>query len=188
MSSRVFLGEEICRDKRWLDIMTNYSVILIDSIQKLTKYPVAIRRYIAWLFPECGRVYDQWLQARDLIVPVVKKREEAKRAAVAAGQPEPRFNDALDWIEEESRAKGTAADIATFQLILSIVAINTSIDLTQNVLVDLIKHPDALQAVREEMVKVLKAEGWKKTSLYNMKLLDSVIKESQRLKPLFSGE
>jgi len=184
----VFLGDEICRDERWLDITKNYSVDLAESIKVLTKYPVAIRRYVAWLVPECERVRDQWRRARDVIVPVVKNREEARRAAVAAGQPAPRFNDALDWIEEESRAKGATADVATFQLILSVVAINTSTDLIQNVLVDLIKHPDALQAVREEIVQVLKAEGWKKTSIYSMKLLDSVIKESQRLKPIFSGK
>ena len=48
---------------------------------------------------------------------------------------------------------------------------------------DICKNPEILADVRREMVQVLRDGGWKKTSLFNMKLLDSVIKESLRLKP-----
>ncbi|KAI1814901.1 cytochrome P450 monooxygenase [Poronia punctata] len=187
MSSRVFLGDELCRDENWLRITKNYTIDLSAAIVTLMRYPVSLRRHVARFYPECARVRDHWKDARDVIVPVIEKREAVRRAAAEAGKPIPRFNDALDWIDDESRAKGVSVDVATFQLILTVVAINTTTDLVQNVLVDLIQHPDALQAVRHEIVRVLKVEGWKKTSIYNMKLLDSVIKESQRLKPIFSG-
>ena len=38
------------------------------------------------------------------------------------------------------------------------------------------------------MITVLGEGGWTKTSLHNMKLLDSVIKESQRTKPIGLGK
>ncbi|PNP80129.1 hypothetical protein FNYG_06497 [Fusarium nygamai] len=47
-----------------------------------------------------------------------------------------------------------------------------------------IERPELVEAVRKEIVEVLNKEGWSKKALFNMKLLDSVIKEAQRLKPI----
>lgn len=185
MSSRVFLGEELARNEEWLRIMTGYTVDAFQAIDILTKYPKKLRPYIGWLFPECRRVQDYYGRVRGLIDPVLKKREDMAQAALAAGQPAPVFNDALEWIKEESKANSTSYDTATFQLIVSAVAVNTTTDALHSVLVALLQHPGTLQAVRDEAVRVLEAEGWKKTSLYNMKLMDSALKETQRIKPFF---
>ncbi|KAI0408280.1 cytochrome P450 monooxygenase [Xylaria palmicola] len=187
MTSRVLLGEELARDEEWLRIMKNYSVDITAGIIVLSRYPVNLRPYIGWLFPECRRVRDYYSRAQALIAPVWKKREDLKRVALATGQPAPVFNDALEWITQESKGLNCASDVVTFQLVMSLVAISTTTDLIQGVLVDLIQHPDSMQAVRDEIVQILKQSGWKKTSLYNMKLLDSVIKETQRIRPIFTA-
>lgn len=187
MSSRVFLGEDLARNEEWLHIMKGYTVDAFQAIDILTKYPKNLRPYIGWLFPECKRVRDYYSRVRRLIDPVLKKREEMTQAALAAGQPAPVFNDALEWIKQESKANGTKYDTTTFQLIISTVAVNTTTDALHSTLVALMQHPGALQAVRDEIVQVLKAEGWKKTALYNMKLMDSALKETQRIRPFFLG-
>ena len=40
--------------------------------------------------------------------------------------------------------------------------------------------------LRAEIIAVVKAEdrGWQKSTLYKLKLMDSVLKESQRLRPI----
>ncbi|KAI0908271.1 cytochrome P450 monooxygenase [Ustulina deusta] len=181
MSSRIFLGKELARNKDWLQIMGDYTVDTTKAIRTLTNYTKNLRPYIGWLFPECKRVRDYYRRARELIEPVLKDRENLKRAAIADGQPPLVFNDALEWITQESKESNARYDVATFQLIISVVAIGTTTETLQSVLIDLIEHPETMQAVRDEIVQVLRAEGWKKSSLYNMKLLDSVIKETQRL-------
>lgn len=55
-------------------------------------------------------------------------------------------------------------------------------------LFNIAQHPDLFQPLREEITNVLTAEGFKKTALYNLKLMDSVIKESQRLRPVLLGK
>lgn len=56
-------------------------------------------------------------------------------------------------------------------------------------LYDMSSHPRYIDELREEIVKVLREDGgWKKTSLSKMKLLDSCMKESQRVNVLASGE
>ncbi|KAI8287264.1 Cytochrome P450 monooxygenase [Colletotrichum sp. SAR11_57] len=74
-------------------------------------------------------------------------------------------------------------DPATQQITLSLVAIHTTSDLLQQTMVDLAQHPDLFEPLREELVRVLGTEGLKKSALNNLKLMDSVLKESQRLKP-----
>lgn len=44
------------------------------------------------------------------------------------------------------------------------------------------QHPGLFKVLRDEIVEVLGKDGLKKTALYNLKIMDSVLKESQRLK------
>ncbi|KAI1366907.1 cytochrome P450 monooxygenase [Xylaria arbuscula] len=187
MSSRVFLGKELSRSEEWLQVTTNYSVDAFKAGGKLSRYPRNVRPYIGWLVPECKEVRKYYKRARAVIDPVIEERAAVKQAAFAAGQPAPVYNDAIEWFEQEAKQRGQPCDLANFQLMMSVVAIGTTADLLQTTLIDLMQHPETLQAVRDEIAQVLKTEGWKKTSLYSMKLLDSIIKESQRIKPFFSA-
>ena len=91
-------------------------------------------------------------------------------------------DDAIDWFERTSN--GRSYDPAMVQLVMSLAAIHTTTDLVCQTLMDIAQHPEILEPLREEISTILKEEGWRKTSLYKMKLLDSVIKESQRMKPI----
>lgn len=188
VSSRVLLGAELARNEDWLEIMKGYTAEAFKAASTVQRWPVNLRPYIGRLVPACRRVRAFYGRSRKLIDPVMEAREAVKRAASQAGQPVPVFNDALGWLVEESKDRALEHDAATFQLIISVVSLNTTTDLLQTVLVDLIQHPEYIEAVREEVVRVLREHGWQKSSLYNMKLLDSVIKESQRIKPIFTGK
>ncbi|KAI1178287.1 cytochrome P450 monooxygenase [Nemania sp. FL0916] len=187
MSSRVFLGEALARNEDWLDVSKNYAIELLKSIDELTKYPKDLRPYIGWMFPSVKRVQGYYARATSLIDPIMKQREATKQAAIAAGEPVPKFNDVLEWVAQEAKVQGMRTDATTCQLTLSLVAIATTADLLHCVMLDLIQHPEYIQALREEIVQALRADGWTKTSLYNMKLLDSVLKETQRVKPFFTA-
>ena len=52
----------------------------------------------------------------------------------------------------------------------------------------LAQHPEIFQPLPDEVVQLLRRHRWKKTSLYDTKLLGSVIRDSQRLKPSSIGE
>ncbi|CAG7559083.1 unnamed protein product [Fusarium equiseti] len=140
MSSRVFMGEELCRNEGWLKVSSDYT-------------------------PHIGR------------------RHTAKQEAIREGRKVP-FDDSIEWFEKEYPGK---ADPARDQIGLSLVAIHTTTDLLTETLFNIALHPEILTPLREEIIGALRTEGMKKTSLYNMKLLDSVIKESQRLRPVLLG-
>ncbi|KAJ5519616.1 hypothetical protein N7463_000069 [Penicillium fimorum] len=50
-------------------------------------------------------------------------------------------------------------------------------------LVDLSSHPELVYNIRAEAVSVVGKEGWSRAGLYQLKLMDSALKESQRLAP-----
>ncbi|KAJ0328556.1 hypothetical protein COL5a_004867 [Colletotrichum fioriniae] len=75
-------------------------------------------------------------------------------------------------------------DPADQQLALSISAILTSNDLMSQSIMDLCKNPEMFEPLRNEIRSVIGDGQWRPTSLYNTKLLDSVLKETLRLKPV----
>jgi cytochrome P450 monooxygenase-1 len=105
-----------------------------------------------------------------------------ERAALEARGEAPEYIDAIEWFKQV--ANGRKYDPVHVQLSLSFVAIHTTADMVTQLMFDLAQHPELIQPLREEIVTVLGSHGWKKTSLYNMKLLDSVLKEVQRLRPI----
>ncbi|KAI5923216.1 cytochrome P450 [Camillea tinctor] len=187
MSSRVFLGEELCQNEDWLEITKDYTVTFSGAAFELVAYPVALRKFVHWFLPICKALRAKSARAQAVIAPVIAKRVELRRAAQEAGEEIPYFNDALDWLDQEAKAKGANYSPDSIQLLLSFVAIHTSSDLLGQVILDICQHPEIIPEIREEIVRELRANGWKKTTLYNMKLLDSIMKESQRLKPIGSA-
>ncbi|KAG8160081.1 hypothetical protein KVR01_010718 [Diaporthe batatas] len=188
ISSRVFLGEELCRNEAWHKISREYTTTVFPAADVLRAYPAGIIRSIAArLLPICRAASAQVAEARSVLRPVLERRAAAKKAAAAEGR-KVEFNDAVEWFENAAAKAGADYEPAAMQLFLSIVAIHTTSDLLTQVMEDLAGHPEVVEDLRTEIKEVLSDGGWKKTSLTNMKLLDSVIKESQRLKPTQLGD
>nr|WGZ60663.1 cytochrome P450 [Fusarium tricinctum] len=181
LSSRVFLGNEICRNEAWLKITKNYTILAFTAAVKMNLVPALFRPLAMWLDPACKKVRAALAGAHSIMAPVIEARRKLVADAQENGQQIPVFNDAIEWAETE--AKGHSYNAAAFQLIMSFAAIHTTTDLLTQTLIRLADKPELITPLREEIVAVLKTEGWKKTALYNMKLLDSAIKEAQRLKP-----
>lgn len=94
-------------------------------------------------------------------------------------------SDALDWFKEVSEGLGANYDMTGGQVGLSLAAIHTTSNLLTNIMYDLAAYPEYIQALRDEIAAVIAEDGTlKKTSLLKLKLMDSVMKESQRTNPV----
>lgn len=181
LSSRVFLGEQICRNPEWLKIAIDYTVEGFAAADELRLWPACLRPIVLWFLPSCRRLRAQVAKSRNIINPVLEKRRKENSESRAEGRSEFKHTDAIDWFEQISN--GRYYDPVAAQLNLSLAAIHTTSELVTQVIYDLITNPDVIKPLREEIDNVLADGGWKKSSLYNMKLLDSVLKETQRLQP-----
>ncbi|KAJ8124096.1 hypothetical protein ONZ43_g101 [Nemania bipapillata] len=109
-------------------------------------------------------------------------RRQEKRDALEAGRPVPKYDDAIDWADEESSQ--FKYDPATLQLGLAGAAMHTTTDLLSKTILELLAQPELIPALRSEITEVLRTHGWTKVGLYNLKLMDSILKETQRVKPI----
>ena len=180
-SSRVFLGEELCRNPDWLRITVDYTVDSVVAAQTLRLWPKILRPVVHWFLPSCQKIRAQIFEARALVNPVLEKRHRAKAALLEQGKTPERYPDAMEWFEETS--KGRPYDPAISQLMLSLAAIHTTSNMMTQVIFDLSKRENLVQALREEIISVIKEDGWRRTTIYKLKLMDSVLKESLRIKP-----
>jgi len=177
VSSRLFLGDQLCRDPAWLKITTTYTNYVAATVFQLNSYPAIFRRIIAPYLTRVQALREQVREARSLIGKVLDER-----ASLEAKGKKPEYMDAIEWFKDV--AQGRHYDPVYVQLTLSFVAIHTTTDMITQLMFDLAQSPEYIQPLREEVIAVLGKEGWKKTSLYNLKLLDSAMKESQRLRPI----
>lgn len=145
-----------------------------------------IRPIVAHLSASCRKVQRELREAERIIIPVLEERGITKEAASKEGRTLPRYNDAMEWLEQV--AKGRSYDLAAIQLTFSVAAIHTTSDMMTQAIYDLCGREELVQELRDEIVSVISKEGWKKTAMYKLQVMDSFLKESQRLKPINIGE
>ncbi|KAI1106342.1 cytochrome P450 [Jackrogersella minutella] len=182
ISSRVFLGKELCRNRRWLDISKSYTIDLFVVSAIMRGVPAFFRPLVYILLPQSTSLRRSVRDARKLIDPEVKRRKEAVDAAHAAGKKPPKIADTIGWMYEIMG--GADHDYVAAQLSLTTAAIHTTTEVSCSTLLDICEYPGLAQELREEVIQVIGEHGWAKTSLYKLKLMDSFLKEGQRFHPL----
>ncbi|KAH7174897.1 cytochrome P450 monooxygenase [Fusarium flagelliforme] len=173
ISTRVLLGEDLCRNEEWIRIASSYSVTSTTVAGRLRRWPQHLRYIVSLLSPQCWELRKQVSDSHALIDPILEKRRSEEKGTV--------YNDSLEWFEKTAKA---AYDPADTQLFLTAVSIHTTVDLLSQALEDICAHPEIIGPLQDEIRSVIKEEGWNTKALYKMKLLDSALKETQRLKPV----
>ncbi|KAF6827222.1 cytochrome p450 monooxygenase, partial [Colletotrichum musicola] len=177
MSGRIFVGERLGHNKQWLQTVIDYVELSLVAMQSMRMWPEVLRSIVVWFLPGPTRLRAYVRDAERLISAELKMRKEESYSA--------EYEDAIEWFAEV--AKGEKYNPAVCQLILGSVAVHTTADLITQTVYDILQHPELIEPLREEVIRVIGEGGWKKTSLHNLKLMDSVLKESQRLKPAQIG-
>lgn len=178
ISSRVFIGPELCTNEEWLSISKEYAVDSFTAVRALRLWHPSLRPIVHWFLPECRKVRVTLNQARRIINPVIEKRRETNRQAHETGQRPSKMADTIGWMDEA--AQGRPYDVATAQVGLSLAAIHTTTEMVSGLISDLCANPEYFEPLRSEVTTVLGDKGWSKKALHDLKLMDSAMKESQR--------
>jgi cytochrome P450 len=143
--------------------------------------PRVLKPLIPWFSEDSKVVLQNFRDASKIIQPIIEKRRKLKDEALKKGKAVPSFNDAIEWGQMESA--GVSYDPTVLQLILSFAAIHTTSDLLTQALSRLANDPQSVALLREEIIRVPRADGLTKNALANLKLMDSALKETLRVKP-----
>ncbi|KAK1532801.1 cytochrome P450 [Colletotrichum costaricense] len=184
LSSRVFLGEEITRNDDWIKVTTEYTTDAYVAAKILRLWPAKLRPLVHWILPCCIKLRRHVFKARSIIIAAIERRRLVKEAAIKSGKPIPVFNDVIEWLEQDTKDTTSDYDPVVAQLILSQAAIHTTTDLLTQAILEIAATPEVVEPLRDEINDAANRLGWSKAAFHEMKLLDSVLKESQRRKPL----
>ncbi|KIA75417.1 cytochrome P450 [Aspergillus ustus] len=180
LTARIFIGEEVCRDRAWIQNAIDYTANRTAAMKELHAYGRLIP-LAHWFLPSC-RALRRCVRAGR---PFVERVLDARRSA-AQGKGGDKSVDALSWIDGVAGENGAKYDATLTQLRLAYAAVHTTSDVMTKVVASLCEHEELIQPLREEIVAVVKEHGWSEAALAKMVLLDSVLKETQRLEPLAS--
>ncbi|KAH8430631.1 cytochrome P450 [Aspergillus melleus] len=182
MGSRIFLGEDLCQNPAWTELVKRNAVNAFIAADKLNSWPKALRPFVHWFLPSCRVLRGDVREARQFITPAVQQRRDKQAARQAQGKAPDEYFDTIQWMEEV--ADGQDYDPALVQLALSMGSTHTMTDLMTQVMLNLTKYPDLVEQLRREIIAVKTEEEWGRPALRKLMLMDSVVKETQRLKPI----
>lgn len=180
VSARVFLGLSLCRDKEWLGLTRDFMINVLTAGMALRNFPWFVRPFIKHKIPHLAKAQATYPRARELIsIVVASRREEQARLGDKYEKP----NDALQWAIDMGEPDERLAD---FQLFLAGVAIHTTSAALTQMMFDICEYPEIVHELRKEIETVMGDSGilGAKSDLHKMKLLDSFMKESQRMNPI----
>ncbi|ETS84952.1 hypothetical protein PFICI_02977 [Pestalotiopsis fici W106-1] len=101
LSSRVFMGEDLCRNKDWIEASSKYTAMAFSSGDTLRQWSRPLRPIVHWFLSDCRETRRQLNVARSVLRPLLEQRQIQKREAEARGETPSVFNDSLEWFEKE---------------------------------------------------------------------------------------
>ncbi|GIJ88122.1 hypothetical protein Asppvi_007039 [Aspergillus pseudoviridinutans] len=178
-ASLLFYGPELRANKEWNAAQEEYLKTAWRAVEELRLWPQPLRPIIHWFLPTCRTLRRQERAVRSLIEPVLAARQTQGEHEVV------NYNDSIQWLADAAR--GRSYDAAMGPLAFVGGASPATVDLLSQVLLDLSERPELIDALRQEVSNVKPhINNWAKHEMQQLRLMDSVLKETQRLKPVES--
>ncbi|KAJ0417693.1 cytochrome P450 [Aspergillus carlsbadensis] len=184
-TSRVIVGETLCRNEEWLNIVTDYTHNLGLTIILLRPLPQFLRPFAARILPSV-RYLNKTLRyvKEEVFVPMILARREAEANDPGCWKPDDFMQWMMDTADNEYDEK--PENIAQgLMIIMALAVVHTSTMLITQGIYDLLVRQEYIAPLRHEIMDTLK-DGWSNATqaCFNAQcLLDSFLRESQRFHP-----
>jgi len=189
-TSRIICGDSICRNEKWLETVTNYTINVGITVVLLRPFPKFLRPLVAKFLPSVRKLNKQvHFVKQELFIPMINARRHAEKHDPSYQKPDDFLQWMMDGVDDPRDAD---ADFMAHNLfiIMSLAVVHTSSMLMTHMLYDLIEMPEYLEPLREEIRATL-ANGWANathSSFISQHHMDSFMKEVQRFNPTGEGK
>ncbi|KAF9885266.1 hypothetical protein FE257_013064 [Aspergillus nanangensis] len=178
VSSKVMLlDDSLGQVEKWHDLSVKYGKTANIVIVQLKLTPALLRPIVYWLLPSSYRLRKIVQKACDI---VELELENANPQGTGKETPV----STLQWMKEVAERKNEAFNLAHGQLSMGVAAVLPMSNLVVNTLYDVTGTPGCIEPLQREIITALSHGGWDKRALDQMKLLDSAVKESLRLRSI----
>ncbi|CAN9385110.1 cytochrome P450 [Alternaria alternata] len=194
-SNGAFCGAPLCRDEQFLNDLRDHAMSIFAGAMLINATPKPLK-------PVTGALVGStcWYLRRKAMkgcLPFVTERLNATaqfKADAKCGWTPPK--DGLQWLIDECYAAAAKGDVGQLDpkrvahrlLLVNDISLHSTSFTVQNVILDLFSSDPAMgyvDALREEAASVLAKAGgvWTRDAVRDLKLIDSMIRESMRLNP-----
>ncbi|KAI0099187.1 cytochrome P450 [Nemania sp. FL0031] len=175
VTSRVLIGLPISRDIEWLDVAMGYTLDVFQVSTALRPYPPILRSFVAPWLESTRRLKGHIQTANKCLANVF-----ADRMRKGNGVEKPL--DMIQWMVDSAQGGDRKPEVLVLKLLfLTLAAVHTSTMSATHALFDLCAMPEYIHPLRDEVRDVVEKHGWTLAAVNQMKLLDSFMKESQRI-------
>lgn len=181
-----FLGPEFAKNERWIELNAQYTVVAIGAVHALRPWPRFLLPFVHRFEPKARAARAILAECRQIMEPKLYGRAQTESMENEKPADEP--DTALDWFEEVAASLGQAYDPTVAQLTFAVAGMHSTADHLCQILIDLRDKPEVVADVRHELVEALAKDGWSANAMSQLKLMDSIMKESQRMKPINRGQ
>ncbi|KZW02926.1 cytochrome P450 [Exidia glandulosa HHB12029] len=177
-TSRLFVGEPLCREPSYLDLIIRYTSVLASSSRVISLFPPFVKPLVARFLTPLPTTYKKAVYHLE---PIVEQHKALLKEHGRDWADKP--NDLITWILETA----SGPDLETPAIIKRILRFNfaaihtTSMTFTFALFHLAAEEAKYLQPLRSEIEAIVEREGWSKASIDKMKHLDSFIRESHRM-------
>ncbi|KAL7755526.1 hypothetical protein ACKLNR_014624 [Fusarium oxysporum f. sp. zingiberi] len=183
VSGHVFVGPELCRTEKYVDIAVNYTVVRTGAQRAIAALPPWQRVFRARWLPEVKRLHQLTEGAHEFLRPLIIARSEASK------RPEyKKPDDLLQWILDDGQKKFGRQDteeLTSIQLALTSAAIHTTTMVATNAFYSIASMPEIVPELRAEVEEALAEHGTFTTrALAQLKKMDSFLRENMRCNSL----
>lgn len=175
-SSRAFFGLPLCRNSGWLELCVQFSIGVIISAIKLGFFPSFMWPVVAKFATSQSRLTEQ---AVEYLGPTIRERQKSRALHPHDGNQTDAPNDFLQWVIDHG-TETSELEITQRMLIMVFASIHATSVTFLSALYNLAAYPEYLEPLREEVDSVVHQNGWTKTAIDEMHMIDNFLKESHR--------
>lgn len=177
--SRIYFNEEeIYRNPEWIRLSADYIKMSTVAAHELRSWPKSVRKIAAKFNPRCKLIQNRLESLRELTKPLVTKLNSQKPAENPASP--------VEWLNKAFHDE--SPDLVSMIIAICFVSYDAGTEALTEILTDISGKDQLIRDLRSEIIEVIGKEGFSRTALQNLHLMDSVMKESQRLHPESYGK
>jgi aspirochlorine biosynthesis cytochrome P450 monooxygenase len=183
-ASRILVGEELCRDKVFVEASMAFIMSLFMTALIIVKLPLgALRNLLSWPLSLLHR--RKLERCVMMLQPVVERRIRELKAGFSPSD----HSDAIDWtLSLPISDSEMSPRLVALEIMHNLWAGSSAPGgLLTEMLFQLLMEPDYLSPLRHEAHAAIAEGGWTEKALNSLPLQDSFIREINRVYPAGSG-
>ncbi|KAK7058659.1 hypothetical protein VNI00_002295 [Paramarasmius palmivorus] len=175
-SNRLFVGLPLCRNEEWKELNINLTRLFFQMSETMNLFPKLLQPIVGWYISPRTAAFRI---AAKLIRPMILERLERLKNNT---DDRDEYDDLLAWLIKAAGGKKERLDpndLTSRMLNINVAAIHTTA--FTHALFHLASRPDLIEPLREEAERMIQEEGWTRNGMRKMSMMDSFLKESQRV-------